>query len=56
MWWPMLVQEGGSFIEEVVDWRVLPKGVEHFEPGVHSTLFGHGPLRFDVFALRMQFD
>ena len=54
-WWPLLVGGGGEFRSEVVDWRVLPRGEEHFTPVPNSTLFGHGPLRFDVIALRLHY-
>jgi hypothetical protein len=54
-WWPLLVDNTGEWAAHVVAWRVLDRGYNNFVPGMYSNFMGHGPLSFDVAALRVHF-
>jgi hypothetical protein len=54
-WWPLLVESGGDWAMHVVAWQVLDSGYNNFVPGRHSKFMGHGPLEFDVVALRVHY-
>lgn len=54
-WWPLMVGSEGQFRSFIVDYMILDRFRENFNLGSHSSLFGHGPLQFDMIALRIDF-
>ena len=55
--WPIICPDGSSFADFVVDWVVLPNTADCFLPGVQEkSIFGSGPLSFDVLTLRLVFN
>ena len=53
-WWPMLVDGCGEWAPHVIDCRALDPEYNNFVPGQCSGFMGHGPLDFNVVALRVR--